>query len=263
MPCAAGAVVALAAMFLPGAARGVPIRLLATATGWTALTGAALVRGAAVAAALDDSVLPVEFWPLLALATSVVVAIAWARDDTRPEGFAEVLLAASVTLAAVPTLIAIVFGVQSDLRAIALFPALAAIHIAGGATTARPIAGPIFAWTTRGALVVGGAIALANGNVDPFDIVTASAGVAFIGWGALSMRRSPALGSWPALGPGLAVLLVPPLIADFTDPELWRIVTLGLVSAAAVLIGAVRRLQAPLLFGGAVLLVHAIAQLGR
>ena len=129
------------------------------------------------------------------------------------------------------------------------------------ASTARPIAGPIFAWTTRGALVVGGAIALSNGNVDPFDIVTASVGVAFIGWGALSMRRSPELGSWPALGPGLAVLLVPPLIADFTDPELWRIVALGLVSAAAVLIGAMRRLQAPLLFGGAVLLVHAIAQL--
>jgi len=161
----------------------------------------------------------------------------------------------------VPTLIAIVFGVQSDLRAALLFAALAAVHIAGGAVTARPIAGAILAWTTRMALVIGGAIALASGHVDPFDIVTASVGIAFIGWGALSMRRSPALGSWPALGVGLAVLLVPPLIADFTDPELWRNVALGLVSAAAVLIGAMGRLQAPLVFGGAVLLVHAIAQL--
>ncbi|MCD2442358.1 hypothetical protein LQ757_08730 [Agromyces sp. SYSU K20354] len=259
--CAAGAVVALASIFLPDAARGVPIRLLVTAAGWTAVTGAALMRGGAVAAGIDDSVVPVEFWPLIALATGVVVAIAWARDHTRPAVFGETLFAASVAIATVPTLIAIVFGEQSDLRAAVLFPAIAAAHIAGGATAARPIAGPIFAWTTRGALVIGGAIALSNGNVDPFDIVTASAGVAFIGWGALSMRRSPELGSWTALGIGLAVLLVPPLIADFTDPELWRIVALGLVSAATVLIGAVRRLQAPLVFGGAVLLVHAIAQL--
>ncbi|WP_344296894.1 SCO7613 C-terminal domain-containing membrane protein [Agromyces neolithicus] len=259
--CGAGAVVALASMFLPDTARGVPVRLLGTATGWTAVAGAALVRGGAVAAGIDDGVLPVEFWPLIALATGVVVAVVWARDDTRPGVIAEAMVAASVAIAAVPTLIAIVFGMQSDVRAAVLFPALAAVHIAGGATAARPLAGPIFAWTTRGALVIGGAITLSNGNVDPFDIVTVSAGVAFICWGALSMRRSPELGSWPALGVGLAVLLVPPLIADFTDPELWRIVALGLVSAAAVLIGAMRRLQAPLLFGGAVLLVHAIAQL--
>ncbi|WP_232497330.1 SCO7613 C-terminal domain-containing membrane protein [Agromyces humatus] len=259
--CAAGTVVALASMFLPDAARGVPIRLLGTVTGMTAVAGAALVRGGAVAAGVEGSVLPVEFWPLIALATGVVVAVAWARDDARPDVVAEVVVAASVALAAVPTLIAIVFGMQSDLRAVVLFPALAAVHIAGGATTARPIAGPIFAWTTRGALVIGGAIALSNGNVDPFDVVTASAGAALIGWGAISMRRSPELGSWPALGVGLAVLLVPPLIADFTDPELWRIVALGIVSAVAVLVGAVLRLQAPLLLGGGVLLVHAIAQL--
>lgn len=259
--CATGAVVALASAFLPDSARDVPIRLLGTATGWTAVTGAALVRGSAVAAGVDDSVLPIEFWPLIALATGVVVAILWARDATLPGVVAEALVAASVALATVPTLIAIAFGVQSDLRAVVLFPALAAMHIAGGAVAARPIAGPIFAWTTRVALVVAGALALASGNVDPFDIITASIGVAFIGWGVLSMRRSPEIGSWPALGVGLAVLLVPPLIADFTDPELWRIVALGLASAAAVLIGAMRRLQAPLLFGGAVLLVHAISQL--
>ena len=110
-------------------------------------------------------------------------------------------------------------------------------------------------------LVIGGLIALAPGDVDPFDVVTVSVGVALVGAGAFRMRRSPALGSWPALGPGLAVLLIPPLVADFTDPELWRIIALGVVASVAVVVGAVRRLQAPLLLGGAVLLVHAIAQL--
>ena len=36
---------------------------------------------------------------------------------------------------------------------------------------------------------------------------------------------------------------------------------LGVVAVTAVVIGAVRRLQAPLLLGGAVLLAHAIVQL--
>ena len=54
---AAGTVVAIAAAFLPETARGVPIRLLGVATGWTALTGAALVRGSAVAVG-EASVLP-------------------------------------------------------------------------------------------------------------------------------------------------------------------------------------------------------------
>jgi hypothetical protein len=75
------------------------------------------------------------------------------------------------------------------------------------------------------------------------------------------MRRSPEVGSWPALGIGLALLLIPSLVADFTDPELWRNVALGIVAALVVLVGAMRRLQAPLLLGGGVLLVHAIVQL--
>ena len=65
------------------------------------------------------------------------------------------------------------------------------------------------------------------------------------------MSRSPGLGSWPALGPGLAGLLVPPLIADFVDPELWRLIALGVVAVAVVVVGAVLRLQAPLVLNGA------------
>ena len=91
---AAGTVVAIAAAFLPEAARGVPIRLLGVATGWTALTGAALVRGSAVAVR-EASVLPVEFWPVLALAAGVLVAVTWARSGSRPAWIAESLLAGS------------------------------------------------------------------------------------------------------------------------------------------------------------------------
>ncbi|NUT57957.1 MAG: hypothetical protein HOQ00_03810, partial [Agromyces sp.] len=157
--------------------------------------------------------------------------------------------------------LAIVSGDRPTLRAAVLFPALAAMHVGAAATRARPFAGPILAWSTLGVLVLGGLAALIRGGVEPFDLVTASVGAALIGAGAIRMSRSPELGSWPALGPGLAVLLVPPLLADFVDSDLWRLIALGVVAAAAVVVGAVRRLQAPLLLGGGVLLVHAIAQL--
>jgi uncharacterized membrane protein len=77
----------------------------------------------------------------------------------------------------------------------------------------------------------------------------------------MGMRQDPARRSWPALGPGLAVILVPALIADWTDPVLWRLVALGTVATAVVVVGAAMRLQAPFVLGGSVLLVHAIVQL--
>ncbi|MEV1129420.1 hypothetical protein [Agromyces sp. NPDC049794] len=257
---AAGAVVALAAIFLPETARAVPIRLLGVVTGWVAFTGAALVRASAIAVG-EPSDLAVEFWPAIALAAGVVVAVAWARTGSSPAVVAEAVLAASVVVASIPTVIAIVSTVEPFRRAAVLFPLLAVAHIVGAAARVRPVAGPIFAWSTLAVLVLGGVMALVPGAIDPFDVVTAPIGVALIGAGAFRMRRSPALGSWPAVGPGLAVLLVPALIADFADPELWRIVALGVVTVVAVVVGAARRLQAPLLFGGAVLLVHAISQL--
>lgn len=257
---ASGVIVAVAAVFLPATARGVPIRLLGVATGWIAFTGAALVRGAAIAVG-EQSELTVEFWPVVAVAAGVVLAVAWARTGSSPATVAEAMLAASVVSASIPTVIAVVSSSDPLWRAAVLFPLLAMAHIVGAAVRVRPVAGPIFAWSTLGVLVLGGIVVLVSGEVDPFDVVTAPIGVALLGAGAFRMRHSPALGSWPALGPGLAVLLVPPIIADFVDPELWRVVAVGVVSAVVVVIGAAWRLQAPLLFGGAVLLVHAVSQL--
>ncbi|WP_188743093.1 SCO7613 C-terminal domain-containing membrane protein [Agromyces bauzanensis] len=257
---ATGAVIAIASVFLPEAARGVPIRVLGVATGWVAFTGAALVRGSAVAAG-ERSALPIEFWPVLALGAGVVTAVAWAQTGSRPAVVAETMLAASVVSVSIPTTIAIVLGDEPTLRAAVLFPLLAVLHVAAVALSVRPIAGPILGWSTLGVLVLGGIIVLVASSVEPFDVVTVPVGAALIGAGAFRMLRSPALPSWPALGPGLAVLLLPALIADFTDPVLWRLIALGIVAAAAVVVGAVRRLQAPLLLGGVVLLVHAVDQL--
>lgn len=70
----------------------------------------------------------------------------------------------------------------------------------------------------------------------------------------------------PELGPGIALLLVPSLIADaLPQPEvgitLMRATALGVVALIVVLWGFRARLQAPLLIGASVLVVHAVALL--
>lgn len=257
---AAGALAVIAGLFLPELVRGVPVRLLAVATGWTAVTGAALVRGAAVAAG-EPSRLAIEFWPVMALAVGVFASIAWVRTGSRPGRLAEWALAASVTAASIPTVIAIMDDRQALIRTAVLLSTLAGLHIANAAATARPIGGPVVRWASLGVVVLAAAFVLGAGTVDPFDVVTVPVGAALIGAGAARMRLDRALRSWPALGPGLAVVLVPALLADWTDPDLWRLVALGIAAVVTVVAGAVLRLQAPLVLGGAVLLVHAVAQL--
>lgn len=256
----AGTVAIVAALFLPELVRGVPLRLLVVASGWTAVTGAGLVRGAAVALG-EPSRLVIEFWPVVALIVGVFTAVAWTRTGSRPAAPAEWGLASSVAASTIPTLVAILDDRDALLRAAVLVPALAGLHIANALTTARPLAGPVVRWASLAILSTTAAVILAGGTVDPFDVATVPVGVALLVAGGLRMRRDPARRSWPALGPGLAVILVPALIADWTDPELWRLVALGVVATAVVVVGAVMRLQAPLVLGGSVLLVHAIVQL--
>ncbi|MCP2367742.1 hypothetical protein BCL57_001901 [Agromyces flavus] len=255
-----GTVAVLAGFFLPERFRGVPVRMLTVGTGWVAVTGAALVRGTAVALG-EPSRLIIEFWPLIALAVGLAAAVAWVRTQSRPAVAAEWAFVASVIAACVPTLAAILEDRHALIRAAVMMSALAVLHIANAASDARPIGGPVVRWSSVGAFVVTGMPALTAGTVDPFDVVTVPIAIGLISAGSLALRRDRTLGSWPALGPGLAVLLVPALVADWTEPELWRLVALGVVSAAAVAVGAALRLQAPLLVGGAVLLVHGIVQL--
>ncbi|WP_400998939.1 SCO7613 C-terminal domain-containing membrane protein [Agromyces sp. GXQ0307] len=255
-----GAVLVIAGSFTPDLARGVPIRMLVVGTGWVAATGAALVRGSAIATGRPGD-LPVEFWPVIALSIGVVASLLWVRDRVEPTGLAEAALAASLTAAAAPTTLAIVRGLDADARVPALLLVVGAAHVLSTAVRARPFAGPVLGWTSLAVALMAGGLALGSGAVDPFDLVTVPIGATLVAAGAIRLRRSPDQHSWPTLGPGLAVLLVPALIADWTDPVLWRLVALGVAALVAVVAGALFRLQAPLLLGAGVLLVHAVAQL--
>jgi hypothetical protein len=80
--------------------------------------------------------------------------------------------------------------------------------------------------------------------------------------GALAHRTQPDLRSWLAYGPSLAATFLPSLAVVLGDPgQPVRRLLLGLGALAAVLLGAVRRYQAPVVLGGATLVAVAVHEL--
>ncbi|MGW0845171.1 SCO7613 C-terminal domain-containing membrane protein [Streptomyces sp. NPDC002787] len=79
--------------------------------------------------------------------------------------------------------------------------------------------------------------------------------------GHLRRRRDLTASSWTAYGPGLAITLVPSLVAAWSDAHWLRPLLLGAVALAVALLGARHRLQAPLLLGGATLTLVALHEL--
>ncbi|MFF6879502.1 SCO7613 C-terminal domain-containing membrane protein [Streptomyces sp. NPDC012474] len=79
--------------------------------------------------------------------------------------------------------------------------------------------------------------------------------------GALRRRRDPHASSWTAYGPGLAVTLLPSLVAAWADPHWTRPLLLGGAALLVTLLGARHHLQAPLLLGGSALALVTLHEL--
>ncbi|MFI8484166.1 SCO7613 C-terminal domain-containing membrane protein [Streptomyces rubrogriseus] len=79
--------------------------------------------------------------------------------------------------------------------------------------------------------------------------------------GLLRRRGDAAVSSWTAYGSGLAVTLVPSLLAAWDDRHWLRPLALGVAALVVTLAGARHRLQAPLVLGPAVLALVALHEL--
>ncbi|MFM9595852.1 SCO7613 C-terminal domain-containing membrane protein [Streptomyces scabiei] len=79
--------------------------------------------------------------------------------------------------------------------------------------------------------------------------------------GHLRRRRDLTASSWTTYGPGLAVTLVPSLVAAWSDAHWLRPLLLGAAALAVTLLGARHRLQAPLLLGGGALTLVTLHEL--
>ncbi|MDO9377495.1 MAG: hypothetical protein Q7T56_01500 [Nocardioidaceae bacterium] len=115
-----------------------------------------------------------------------------------------------------------------------------------------------------GSLVLGGAyvMRLLASDVGVVEAYTLPFAVALAVAGVLVLRRRPRTRSWAALGPALALALLPSLPAVLVDPTTLRGLLLGLGALAVLGAGVALRWQAPVVAGAAVTAVVALRHLG-
>ncbi|WP_104164008.1 SCO7613 C-terminal domain-containing membrane protein [Cryobacterium sp. N22] len=296
----AGLAVGLAVALLPSAvlgAEGTPVRAVLTLSiggalailgalhvhhpRWTLLAWPACLVGTItvlVTAALRILALPgtpagptgqLEAWLLPAAAVLVATGtcLVWvARSSDSADasslplrgGYALVVVALLGTVLA--EMIALGYSPLATVRVVLVVWVFAAVFLAAFWGDRSPL-GRLIAWVA----LAGAAGMLGAGLIqdvpDPIEIVSVPLALALVAAGLVHLRRVPAAGSWRALSPGLLLLLVPSLLLDLSFSPIWRVVGLGVVAIAVLLLGTARRLQAPFVLGAAVLLVHALAQL--
>ncbi|NJP93543.1 hypothetical protein HCN51_29550 [Nonomuraea sp. FMUSA5-5] len=112
-------------------------------------------------------------------------------------------------------------------------------------------------WAGLGLLQVALWLRLALSGVVAPEAYTVPLSVAGLVGAWLARRRDPGISSWSGYGLALALTFLPSAYAAWHDPGLARPLLLGVAAFAATLAGARARLQAPLILGGAVLVVTA------
>ncbi|HEX7186642.1 MAG TPA: hypothetical protein VF423_00325, partial [Actinomycetes bacterium] len=116
-------------------------------------------------------------------------------------------------------------------------------------------------WLSGLLLAASSWVRLAMSDVTAPEAYTVPPALALLAAGAWRRHRDPEGSSWRAYAPGLALALVPSLLRAVTDAGQLRPLLLGLAALAVIGLGVARRLQAPLVIGGAVLAVDALVQL--
>ncbi|GAA5195526.1 SCO7613 C-terminal domain-containing membrane protein [Microbacterium jejuense] len=211
----------------------------------------------------DEPGFEADLWVIAGAAITAAVALAALRATPARVVSLAVgagLAVASVLFAAAEAYLLAAASDFDGLRAAVTMSLLSAAAYIGAVRRDR--LGPTLAVVAAVTAAAFGALAFFGFGVDPVELVTAPAALCGLAYGVRTLRIRPESRTWPTIGPWLVLLLLPSLVYDFFgNTELWRIVVLGVVAVALVIVGAVRRLQAPLIIGSAVVLVHGVAQL--
>ncbi|MGQ0846911.1 MAG: SCO7613 C-terminal domain-containing membrane protein [Sporichthyaceae bacterium] len=115
-------------------------------------------------------------------------------------------------------------------------------------------------WLSGTMLTLSSWVRLADTDVSTPEAYTLPPAAALLIYGALAHRGNRDLSSWRTFGPGLALALIPSLLATFDDDGLTRALLVGGGALVALLAGAAGRWQAPLALGAATLAVDAVVQ---
>jgi len=250
-----------AALLVPRVVRGVLVRDSALYSGIAVLAAVGLARAVRDALVSDTGLLFPEIWVLPAVIALVVTSVVWTRRRALPFRVAQFGVPAAVTLVAVSVVVCLIAlpETTSSIRLTAANTTFVGVAVAAALRRRVPL-DRVSQLAALCALVVVGATGLVTGAAHPFELSTTPVALALIVSGLITLRRDAAARTWPNLGLGIAVLLVPSLLADFGGTELWRVIALGVLSVALVVASIVVRWQAPLIVSGVVLLVHAVAQ---
>ena len=160
----------------------------------------------------------------------------------------------------VTALLAVVLAAsEGGLPALALVLALAGVL--AGAVALRADRRPAAGYVGAALMVAATWVRLSASDITMPEAYTLPVTLAALSVGLLRRRRDPAASSWTAYGPGLLATLLPSLIAAWTDPAWLRPLLLGLGALAVTLYGARYRLRAPLILGGAALVLDGLHEL--
>jgi hypothetical protein len=259
-----GAGVALTgtALVAPEKLRGLLLRAMALTAGLATLTSVGFVRAVREASLGYEVPVAPELWVIPAALCLVVCSLVWTRRRATPFRVAQLGVPVALTLVGLCVLMSLVTdpGVAATPRLIIASAVFGAITITAAVHGRVPL-DHISARTAVSFLAAIGLLGLVVGAADPFELAIVPLSVTLLVCGLIRLRRDAAARTWPQLGPGIALLLLPSLLADFVGSELWRVIALGVVALAVVTVSIALRWQAPLVVGASVLIVHAIAQL--
>lgn len=261
-----GTLAGLGALVVVAAVVGVAGRYAgARLAGWLAAVAAATGFAVTASLAAGQPVRTAAF-AVLAVAAVVLHGVPLLRPDGR------VRVAGAIGTAALEAAAQAVAVLALLLTGGALRHAAAVCVLWGVAVAVRvlrrgesPAGRRALAAVAGGSELLGGWLLLAAGGVVVLEAYTAPAAALALAAGLVVLRTRPGLNSWLALGPGLAAALLPSLVSVVAapDPQPWRRLALGAVALAAVLAGAARRWQAPVVLGAAVLVPLALHELAR
>ena len=206
-----------------------------------------------------------DFWAMIAIGITAAISV-MALRSTAGSSIARIVamtvggaISAALLFFTGAELVFLGSSDGDELRTLFTMSVLTLIGVGGWLW--RPTLGLAPPIVAASAAAVFGLVALILHDVTPLELVTAPPALGLVALGVHALLRNPRARTWPTLGPGLALLTVPSLVYDLGDNELWRVVGLGVVALALVVVGAVLRLQAPLVLGSVVLLLHGGAQL--
>lgn len=242
----AGAAVALEA---PGDPSRSPVVVTVQAVVACAAVICAAVLAAAFGASLGLALY--EAAPVLLVVPAVTAGLG-ARLKGRP-------VALPLELAGAAAGIAAVVAALGDPAFLALVLALCGVLAAG--TALRPERRQVAGCLATALFVLASWVRLSASGVSSPEAYTLPVTVPALVIGVLRRRRDPSASSWTAYGAGLAVTLVPALVAAWTDAYWLRPLLLGAAALVSTLLGARLRLQALLVLGGAVLALDALHEL--